>query len=186
MRKSPSSAFSLIELLVVLGIIGILLGICLTGFSYLQSKQDRKQAKVELAALKSSVLAYHGEWGNFPNCPEKICTQAECLFLSLFGFHNADGNLQVPPLRTTIPNSLFGYDLSRFDAAEIPEITHGDDDSLNLWLAEILQKDPAFLDPWGNEYVYEFPREDGNPGFLLFSRGPDGKTGEHHSTDDIH
>ena len=34
------------------------------------------------------------------------------------------------------------------------------------------------LDPWGNEYVYEYPREDEAPGFRLFSKGPDGKTGE--------
>ena len=185
MRKNHCCAFSLIELLVVLGIMGVLLSLSFTGFSYVQSKQNQKQAKIEIEALKSSLVNYHMEWGNYPNCPEKICTQAECLFLSLCGFHNAQGSLQVPPFRTIIPASLLGYDLNRFDAAEIPEFSHDEGDSLNLWLAQTMQRDPAFIDPWGNEYVYEFPREDENNGYLLFSMGPDGKTGDGYSADDI-
>ena len=47
-----------------------------------------------------------------------------------------------------------------------------------LWLCAITGKDVAFIDPWGNEYVYEYPKKEGGPGFRLFSMGPDGKTGE--------
>ena len=49
---------------------------------------------------------------------------------------------------------------------------------------DTLGKDPAFIDPWGNEYVYEFPREDGAMD-MLFSMGPDGKTTEGYTEDDI-
>ena len=38
-------------------------------------------------------------------------------------------------------------------------------------LATTLGKDPAFIDPWGNEYVYEFPLENGGAGYRLFSNG---------------
>ena len=31
------------------------------------------------------------------------------------------------------------------------------------------------IDPFGNPYVYEYPRSDGHSGFLLFSMGEDGK-----------
>ena len=84
-----------------------------------------------------------------------------------------------------IPTHLFHYDLSAFDESEIPDLSHEGGVSLKLWLAQTLGKDPAFLDPWGNEYVYEFPLEDGGPGYRLFSMGPDGKTGDQFSQDDI-
>ena len=44
-----------------------------------------------------------------------------------------------------------------FDAAEIPDASHEDGNSMILWLSDTLGKDPEFLDPWGNEYAYEFP-----------------------------
>ena len=31
------------------------------------------------------------------------------------------------------------------------------------------------MDPWFEPYIYEYPRKDGHKGFLLFSKGPDGK-----------
>ena len=72
-----------------------------------------------------------------------------------------------------------------FDHSEIPNISHSEEKALQLWLATTLGKDPAFIDPWGNEYVYEFPLENGGAGYRLFSMGPDGKTGDEFSKDDI-
>jgi hypothetical protein len=34
------------------------------------------------------------------------------------------------------------------------------------------------LDPWGAPYVYDYPRRDENLGYLLFSKGPDGKSSD--------
>lgn len=185
MKGSSSSAFSLIELLVVVAILGVIVGIFLSGFSYVVEKQNNKQAKMEITALKTAVDSYKLEHGDYPNCPENICTPGECLFLSLAGFHNAGGTLEVPPYPTTIPAGLFGYDRMSFDVAEIPDLAHGGGNSMILWLSDTLGKDPAFIDPWGNEYIYEFPREDGGKGFLIFSKGPDGKTTEGYTEDDI-
>jgi len=80
---------------------------------------------------------------------------------------------------------LFGYERMSFDVAEIPDVSHEDGNSMILWLSDTLGKDPEFLDPWGNEYVYEFPREDGGHGYLLFSMGPDGKREEGFNEDDV-
>ena len=44
-----------------------------------------------------------------------------------------------------------------------------------------LNKEIFIIDPWGNPYVYQYPRLDGHTGFLLFSRGPDGKSSEFRS-----
>ena len=177
--------YSLLELLVTLGIVGILLSLLFVGFSYVQEKQNTKQALVEMAVLQTGVNSYKADFGNYPNCPEKICTPGECLFLSMLGFHNAEGNLELPPYPTTLPVELFGFDQAKLDTAEIPELSHNDGDSLKLWLAQTLEQDPSFLDPWGNEYQYEYPRQDDAGGYRIYSLGPDGKTGDQFSKDDL-
>ncbi len=178
-------AFTLLELLVVIVIIGILMGILFTGWGYISQKQATQKAKLELVGLQNAVKEYLADFGQYPNCPEGICTPGETLFMSLAGFHNEQGTLELPPYSSKIPIHLFHFDLSSFDQIEIPDITHGGGQSLQLWLAQTLGKDPAFLDPWGNEYVYEYPLEDGGPGYRLFSMGPDGKTGDVYTQDDI-
>ena len=44
-------------------------------------------------------------------------------------------------------------------------------------MGEIDENEEIFMiDPWSNAYVYEYPRSDGHSGYLLFSKGPDGKS----------
>ena len=179
------NAFTLIELLVVITIIGILMGIIFTGWNYINEQQYRKKAKLEIVGLKNAVDEFLSDFGAYPNCPNEVCTPGETLFMSLAGFHNESGGLELPPYPSKIPTHLFHFDLSAFDETEMPEFSHEGGKSLQLWLAKTLCKDPAFLDPWGNEYVYEYPLEDGGPGYRLFSTGPDGKTGDEFSVDDI-
>ena len=182
--KKRLSAFTLVELLVVLAIVGMLLGLMFKGYFYVLDKQANKKASVELKVLKLSIENYRRSFKGYPTCPQKVCTPGECLFLSLAGFHNEKGTLEMPPYPAMISSHLFGYDLNSYDTTQIPEIEHNEGKSLMLWLSQILGKDVAFIDPWGNEYVYEYPREDEAPGFRLFSMGPDGKTGEDEWTED--
>ena len=182
--KKRLAAFTLVELLVVLSIVGMLLGLMFKGYFYVLDKQANKKASVELKVLKLSIENYRRSFKGYPTCPQKVCTPGECLFLSLAGFHNEKGTLEMPPYPAMISSHLFGYDLNSYDTSQIPDIEHNEGKSLMLWLSQILGKDVAFIDPWGNEYVYEYPREDEAPGFRLFSMGPDGKTGEDEWTED--
>ena len=168
--KQRERAFTLIELMVVIIIIGILLGILFTGWNYINEQQASKKAKL-VVGLKNAVDEYLVDDRNILTAPKESAIP-ENLFMSLAGFHNENGSLNTS-YTSKIPTHLFHYDLSAYDETKIPDISHGGGTS-QLWLAKTLGKDPAFIDPWGNEYVYEFPLEDGGPGYRLFSKGPDG------------
>ena len=70
MRESQK-AFTMIELMVVIVIIGILLGILFTGWGYINEQQARKKAKLEIVGLKNAVEEYLADYGECPNCPKK-------------------------------------------------------------------------------------------------------------------
>ena len=95
--------FSLLELLVVIAIIGILMGILFTGWGYISRKQASQKAKLELVGLKNAVNEYLADFGEYPNCPKGICTPGETLFMSLAGFHNENGGLELPPYPSKFP-----------------------------------------------------------------------------------
>ena len=105
--KQRERAFTLIELMVVIIIIGILLGILFTGWNYINEQQASKKAKLEVVGLKNAVDEYLADYGEYPNCPKGICTPGETLFMSLAGFHNENGSLELPPYTSKIPTHLF-------------------------------------------------------------------------------
>jgi prepilin-type N-terminal cleavage/methylation domain-containing protein len=66
MRKSPTSAFTLLEMLVVLAIIVILAGLVLSVGSYVQKKSALARAAGEIAALSNACESYKSDNGNYP------------------------------------------------------------------------------------------------------------------------
>jgi prepilin-type N-terminal cleavage/methylation domain-containing protein len=66
MRKSPTSAFTLLEMLVVLAIIVILAGLVLSVGSYVQKKSALARASGEIAALSNACESYKSDNGNYP------------------------------------------------------------------------------------------------------------------------
>ena len=61
--KQRERAFTLIELMVVIIIIGILLGILFTGWNYINEQQASKKAKLEVVGLKNAVDEYLADYG---------------------------------------------------------------------------------------------------------------------------
>ena len=110
--------------MVVIAIIGILLGILFTGWNYINDQQYRKKTELEIVGLRNAIDEYLTDFGEYPNCPKEICTPGETLFMSLAGFHNENGGLELPPYPSKIPSHLFHYDLLAFDETEIPQISH--------------------------------------------------------------
>ena len=110
MKGSSRSAFSLIELLVVVAILGIIVGIFFSGFSYVVAQQNGKQAKMEITAIRTALENYRLQYGDYPrSCFMGICTNEEILFLSLAGFPHLpfnESNFRHPNL---IPSSLMSF-----------------------------------------------------------------------------
>lgn len=184
MEKERKRGFTLIEMLVVIGVISILIGILFLLVGPIMENKERKQAEIELQALKLSLIEFHRLQGEYPHCPRTICSAEETLFLSLVGFHNEKGNLQLPPYRSLVHESLFTLP-EEFDSANVPNRARASKKDFIRYLVKLIKQDVTFLDPWGKPYVYEFPREDDVPGYRLYSKGPDGKTGEGFEQDDV-
>ena len=136
-----NGGFTLIELLIVLTIIGILVALSINGFWYVAERQNRNRAKIEIKALKTALIDYRSKYDGYPTCPNKICTPGECLFLSLAGFHNERGMLEIPPYAPLVPPTFSDTILLLMASGEIPDFTHNDGKSLILWLSKTLEKE---------------------------------------------
>lgn len=69
---SKSSGFTLIELMIVVGIIGILVAIAAPNFSRYQSKSRQSEAKIALAALYGSERSFYSEYSSFAGSMDAI------------------------------------------------------------------------------------------------------------------
>src|SRR5438552_10841593 len=69
--KTP---FSLIELLVVIGVIIILAGLILSTVGYVQKKGARSRAETEIAAMSAACESYKADNGIYPRGPAAATT----------------------------------------------------------------------------------------------------------------
>lgn len=100
--KRPSStrglpAFSLVELLIVISIIGILAAMIFPAFGAIKDKSARKKAKAELERIAIAIDAYKDKYGHYPpDNRTKTAAYAEALhplFYELRGTRlDASGN----------------------------------------------------------------------------------------------
>jgi len=170
-----TKGFTLMELMVVLIIIGILFGIIFTGASYIFSAQAEKKARAEVISISLALDKFKNEEGDYPEADssKSIEERGKILFMSLSGWLDIDGDLIPKSERGSsfLPKDSFTLGEKNDDATE-PFTLSGDQ-----LLGEISENLEIFLmDPYGNPYIYEYPRSDGHPGFLLFSKGADGQS----------
>ncbi len=180
MRETPLKsqarlrAFTLIELLTVIGIIAILAAITFGVVKGVNERAAVGQAKAELSALAQSLETYKAMYGDYPqsgtgaSAPTAttigITSTQYVLFNSLAG--------KLGPKGAPITGKSF-VEISRFSlfsslAADLPTSTG----------AAVAN---AFIDPWGRLYVYHY-RATGTanakwPSYILLSAGPDGQVG---------
>jgi prepilin-type N-terminal cleavage/methylation domain-containing protein len=154
------SGFTIIELIVVIGIILVLAGLILATSSYVHNKGARSRAEAEIAAMSAALENYKADNGVYPSStptttlnaqnstnPVNYQTASAFLFQSLTGDSNADGQPGPGVVYMTLkPNQLSGTDANTF-----------------------------IKDPFGNSYGYSTAGQTGtsgngyNPTFDLWS-----------------
>lgn len=166
-KKKSQSAFTLIELMVVIVVIGMVGGIIFSGAGYLFEKQAVKQAKVEIEVLKIALDDFKREYGDYP---ETFDNEGELagfvLFHSLYGTHEVYQGTWEKLDSSDFKKSLLPTDKMTLEIL--------DDEKVNRF--NYKEFDHFLVDPWGEPYIYQYPRMDGHTGFLLYSKGPDQKS----------
>jgi general secretion pathway protein G len=125
-ERRKQSAFTLVELLLVVTIIGILAGAVLINFSGRAEEAKITRAKSDIEAISTALNLYEITIGSFPTTDQGL-------------------------------DSLVN------------------DPGVEGWDKPFLRK-KNFNDPWGNEYQYRYPGQQGI-NFDLFSMGPDQQEG---------
>lgn len=149
------TGFTLMEMLVVISIIVILSGLTIGGFAFVNQKQAREQAKVQIGLLQLALEDYRSDNGEYPEAPSSSgANQSNKIYQALFPT-GANQKVYLPQLDPK--NDAQG------------------------WLGGQTSGALKIYDPWGEEYRFRTNRSSGaefavNPDFDLWSCGPDGKT----------
>ena len=130
-RRDPDG-FSLIELLVVIGIIVVLAAITIGGISWSNRIRDVGAAKMRIGLLKNGLESYNADNGEYPLAPMASGrNQSFVLYDALFpwGDNADDEETYVPELDPM--NDQIGW-------------LEGQQPGMSL----------TIYDPWGNEFFY--------------------------------
>lgn len=165
--RRSASGFTLIELLAVITIIIILAGLIIGGLGFVNEKQAREKAKVQINLLANALEEYkldHGDYPPFPNSSAGTGrTNALYRALYLDGVTNPDqSKIYLPDLDPGPANK--------------PSNKQG-------WI-QGTGTGVTITDPWGNEYRYRSAKgptgsrnsSTQNPDFDIWSVGKDGRT----------
>ncbi len=152
--RSFGAAFTLIELLTVIAIIGILAAITFGVMKGVQERAAVSQARVELAALAQVLESYKKHYGDYPRVTTTTANDGALqLYQALNGQRGPTGTVLNPRQKAFLEADRF--------TLEDPSAA--------------ITADNRILDPWGRPYRYLYnPASaswDKRP-FLLFSLGP--------------
>jgi len=181
-ESKSQSGFTLIELLVVIAVIFILVGITFGISRGVQNAQARAKAKAELAVIAQALEQFKSRHGDYPWAaanPGAAESNGERLFQALMGFYQFDASSDPPEFKEKETDEIPVSGPNGFvDPTKLS--MNKPDDSLPEDPTKI-PSDFHFVDPWGNPYVYRYKSSSSDGwdkfGYVLFSRGPDGKTG---------
>jgi len=132
-NTAPTSAFTLVELLVVVSIIGLLVGLLAAGIPRAMDAGMKAKAKGESTAIVSAVKAYKQEYGRFPG----DLTQSNVTFTS-----NSSPTVQ------NLIKVLSGDSTTSLDSSSQAANPKG-----VRFLQGSAGGTSGLPDPWGNQYI---------------------------------
>ena len=177
MQTSPRnghSAFSLVEMMAVITIIIILASLVIGGLGFVNEKQAKEKAKVQLARLSNALAEYKLDNGAYPATEDspKGEGNSHILFKALYWDSNNDG--KGAPVGDGPGDAEQKVYLPELDPAN----------NKQGWTSGTASAMTKIKDPWGNEYRYRTALNPNgkvntstqNPDYDLWSVGKDGKT----------
>ena len=163
-RRPSPRAFTLIELLTVITIIGILVSITFGVTRGVKQRAAVQQARTELAVVSQSLEDYRRLYSDYPQLTIEDTKDAQKevqLLKALIG-------LRGPTNDSVIKGKTF-LDTANFSVATVnaPEIQIDPYDAA--------ANGAVLIDPWDRPYHYYYFNEANRRGYLLYSSGPDGE-----------
>ena len=165
MRKPPTSAFTLLEMLTVLAIIVILSGIVLSVAGYVQKKSALARASGEIAMLSSACESYKADNGSPPRdvpttgssvtdaiSPKRdfIPTDAKYAAASLFLYKELTGDKVNNTSKNGQPDGLTDDGAQRYMKEFDPRILNVKKDPTTKAITQVYY----LQDPFGFAYAY--------------------------------
>jgi len=153
------NAFTLIELIVVVGIIIVLAGLVLSTVGYARKKSARARAETEIAAMSAACENYKADNGVYPRGPASAITIGT-VTIPANATDNLDARTRGNPAETTDPTygatSLYLYTLLSGDLVGHQQATGK---TYFAFKPQMLAIDSnafvtAIKDPFGNSYGY--------------------------------
>lgn len=146
------AAFTLLEVLVVVGLVAVLTALVFAGGHHAAAAGKTAQARTELAALAAALDSYRQAFGDFPRTDDPAR-----LLQALIGKRDPDHQAV---------NTRARIETARFRTAA------GDD--------PFASETSVLADPWGRPYRYAYKSQTpwSNPACVLYSVGADGLASE--------
>lgn len=186
------AAFTLIELMAVITIIVILAGLVVGGLGFVNERQAKEKAKVQLALITRALEEYKLDIGSYPptanvsgNLTTNGSNNSSALYTALFYEGFEFNKTATPPanwVKTVGSNTAF----PKATKIYLPELDPTS--SKQGWVDPVTGAVPPLTalikDPWGNQYCYRTATNEAgsantasqNPDFDLWSMGKDGKS----------
>jgi prepilin-type N-terminal cleavage/methylation domain-containing protein len=177
-RRHPA-AFTLIELMAVITIIVILAGIVIGGMGYVNEKQARSKAQVQIGLLSKALEEFKLDMGKYPGTADNTGIDGTGvtpqLYTELF-YEGYDYSKQSNP--STWEKTVSGVKVPKATRIYLPELDPTS--SKQGWVDPATDSTPpasrTIKDPWGTEYRYRKGSNAQNPDFDLWSCGKDAQT----------
>ena len=142
--EQSRAAFTLIELLAVITIIGILAGLTLGAAGAVRRHGATSTAKAEVAALQAACDRYYADCNAYPttnSMPDPSSTSPADVNPSTSANYSTAGKVLF--------NSLFGT-----NQYNLPPSTKRYFEPKPAMVSSATNANPYFIDPWGNAYGY--------------------------------
>lgn len=153
-----SAGFSLMELVVVVGLIVLLAALTLRAMNFMEQKKARETAKIQIKLLENALQDYYSDNRSYPE------------------HANAEGQDGSEVLYKVLYQDPFEADTKVY-LAELDPDTNGEGKGGQAWVRRNTAT-AEIVDPWGNPYRYRSGDSPGavNVDFDLWSVGRDGRT----------